>query len=71
MNQAETALHHLTGLAGLPADLPDSEIAALSSHMGSPYGRVSFLVPALKLSKTLAFWARPPVPCGHNAPVWP
>jgi hypothetical protein len=32
---------------------------------------MTFVRHAAQLSETPAFWARPPVPLGTHAPVWP
>ena len=72
---AQTA-HWLTGLGrvgnGLACEQPPgSEIKALTDQMDTPFGRLSFVRHAAILSDTPAFWARPPVPLGTHAPVWP
>jgi crotonobetainyl-CoA:carnitine CoA-transferase CaiB-like acyl-CoA transferase len=37
----------------------------------TPFGRLRHLKPALELSETPPFWARPTVPLGSHQPVWP
>jgi len=58
-------------LAGVPDDLPEEEIARLSTETAAPAGRVRHLKPVVTLSETPPFWARPPVPLGHHPPAWP
>jgi len=55
---------------GLPADLPESELAALLGEMDAPDGRIRYLKPVLGLSETPPYFARPPVPLGYHPPVW-
>jgi len=55
---------------GLPADLPESELAALFGEMDAPDGRIRYLKPVLGLSETPPYFARPPVPLGYHPPVW-
>jgi hypothetical protein len=47
------------------------EIKALLDAMDTPFGRLSFIRHAARLSETPAFWTRPPVRLGTHAPVWP
>jgi crotonobetainyl-CoA:carnitine CoA-transferase CaiB-like acyl-CoA transferase len=58
-------------LAVVPPKPSAEEIAALSTETPSPAGRIGHLKPAVQLSETPARWARPPVPLGFHAPVWP
>jgi hypothetical protein len=37
----------------------------------TPAGRLRHLAPVLRLSETPPYWARPSVPLGYHAPVWP
>jgi crotonobetainyl-CoA:carnitine CoA-transferase CaiB-like acyl-CoA transferase len=72
---AQTA-HWLAGLGrvenGFTCEEPArEEIRALTEEMDTPFGRLSFVRHAAILSDTPAFWARPPVPLGTHAPVWP
>jgi crotonobetainyl-CoA:carnitine CoA-transferase CaiB-like acyl-CoA transferase len=55
---------------GLPADLPEAELAPWLGEMRAPAGRIRYLKPALELSETPAFWSRPPVKLGYHPPVW-
>ena len=60
---------------GLPADLPEAELAPLMGEMEigtkAAGSRVRYLRPMLELSHTPPYWARPPVPLGTHAPEWP
>jgi crotonobetainyl-CoA:carnitine CoA-transferase CaiB-like acyl-CoA transferase len=72
---AQTA-HWLTQLGRLPKgfDCPDpshADVADLLDKMDTPQGRLTFVKHAALLSETPAFWARPPVPLGTHAAVWP
>jgi crotonobetainyl-CoA:carnitine CoA-transferase CaiB-like acyl-CoA transferase len=49
--------------AGDPADL--------CVETETPFGRLRHLKPALELSETPPYWARPTVPLGSHQPVWP
>ena len=57
--------------AGAPAELPDDAIARITLETLSPLGRIRHLAPVARMSETPAYWARPPVPLGHDAPAWP
>jgi hypothetical protein len=46
-------------------------VADLLEEMDTPQGRLTFVKHAAILSETPAMWARPPVPLGASAPVWP
>jgi hypothetical protein len=39
-------------------------------EVDSPFGRVRAAAPAERMSQTPAFYARPPVPIGSDAPRW-
>jgi hypothetical protein len=58
-------------IADLPADLPEAEIAAMSLTSRSPLGVIRHLAPVARLARTPAHLDRPPVPNGHDQPVWP
>jgi len=55
----------------VPAQLPQEELARLTTETASPAGRIGHLKPVVQLSETPPFWARPPVPLGHHRPQWP
>ena len=57
------------GFAG--PDPKSADIADLLAETDTPLGRLTFVRHAAQLSETPAFWARPPVPLGTHAPVWP
>jgi crotonobetainyl-CoA:carnitine CoA-transferase CaiB-like acyl-CoA transferase len=44
--------------------------AELCVETETPFGRLRHLKPALELSETPPFWARPTVPLGSHQPVW-
>jgi crotonobetainyl-CoA:carnitine CoA-transferase CaiB-like acyl-CoA transferase len=72
---AQTA-HWLTRLGRLPNgfDCPDpkhADVTDLLDEMDTPQGRLTFVKHAAVLSETPALWARPPVPLGTHAAVWP
>jgi crotonobetainyl-CoA:carnitine CoA-transferase CaiB-like acyl-CoA transferase len=58
-------------LAGVPEEFTTAEIARWSTETDTPVGRLRHLAPVLRLSETPPYWARPSVPLGHHAPVWP
>jgi crotonobetainyl-CoA:carnitine CoA-transferase CaiB-like acyl-CoA transferase len=58
-------------LAGVPDELSEAEIQALCTETDAPDGKVRHLKPVVGLSETPPYWARPPVPLGFHAPVWP
>ena len=58
-------------LAGLAADLPDAEIAALCTEVDAPDGRIRYLAPIVRMSETPPRWDRPPVPLGYHQAAWP
>jgi hypothetical protein len=47
------------------------DIGDLLEAADTPFGRVSYLRHAGVLSETPPAWARPAVPLGTHAPVWP
>ena len=55
----------------LPAELPPDELKGLLTEHESPAGRITHLAPVVQMSETPARWARPAVPRGYHAPVWP
>jgi crotonobetainyl-CoA:carnitine CoA-transferase CaiB-like acyl-CoA transferase len=58
-------------LQDVPADFTSEEIEAWSMTSQTPAGKLRHLGPALRLSETPPYWARPSVPLGYNEPVWP
>jgi len=46
------------------------DLSDLYVHYDSPAGRLSQFKPALELSETPPYWARPAVPLGTHAPAW-
>ncbi len=68
--------HWLAGLGRLPdgfkcPDQTRDSVEDLMQEMPTPLGHLSFVSHAATLSATPAHWARPPVPLGTSAPVWP
>jgi len=57
--------------AGAPRELPAEEIERITQESRSPLGAIRHLAPVARMSATMPYWARPPVPLGHDAPVWP
>lgn len=55
----------------LPAEFPAEVLKPLMMEHDSPWGRVTHLAPAVKLSETPGRWARPAAPRGSHAAVWP
>ena len=53
------------------ADQSLADIGDLLAICESPFGRLTHVAPAARLSETEAFWARPPVPAGTHEAVWP
>ncbi len=58
-------------LRDVPEDFTAEEIAQWSTFSDLSIGRVSHLAPALQLSETQPYWARPAVPLGYHEPAWP
>lgn len=51
-------------------DLGAEEIERLTMETISPLGRIRHLRPVAVLSETPARWTQPPVPLGHDRPLW-
>src|SRR3984893_4484237 len=58
-------------LKGVPAEFTASELEHWSTVSKTPSGRLRHLKPAVQLSETPPYWARPSVPLGYHRPVWP
>jgi crotonobetainyl-CoA:carnitine CoA-transferase CaiB-like acyl-CoA transferase len=58
------------GFESLPEELPESELAPWMAEMDAPDGRIRYLKPALGLSETPPYFARPPVPLGYHPASW-
>ena len=58
------------GFQGLPDELSDAELAPWMAEMDAPDGRIRYLKPALGLSETPPYFARPPVPLGYHPASW-
>ena len=53
------------------ADQKPADVADLLTERDSPFGRLTHVLPAARLSETPASWSRPAVPTGTHAPAWP
>jgi crotonobetainyl-CoA:carnitine CoA-transferase CaiB-like acyl-CoA transferase len=60
---------HLLG--DVPKEFTAAERERWSMTSDTPAGRLRHLAPVLRLSETPPYWARPSVPLGYHAPVWP
>jgi hypothetical protein len=58
-------------LKGIPAEFTASELERWSTVSETPSGRLRHLKPAVQLSESPPYWARPSVPLGYHRPVWP
>src|SRR3984893_9618706 len=58
-------------LKDIPAEFTASELERWSTVSETPSGRLGHLRPAVQLSETPPYWARPSVPLGYHRPVWP
>src|SRR5256714_3891715 len=58
-------------LTDIPAEFTASELERWSTVSETPSGRLGHLRPAVQLSETPPYWARPSVPLGSHGPVWP
>jgi len=48
-----------------------ADVGDLLAERDTPFGRLTHVVPAARLSETPASWSRPAVPLGTHEPVWP
>jgi hypothetical protein len=58
-------------LKDIPAEFTASELERWSTVSETPSGRLGHLKPAVQLSETPPYWARPSVPLGYHCAVWP
>jgi len=58
-------------LKDVPSEFSAEELDRWSMVSNTPSGPLRHLKPVVQLSETPAYWARPSVPLGHHAPVWP
>jgi crotonobetainyl-CoA:carnitine CoA-transferase CaiB-like acyl-CoA transferase len=58
-------------IRGVANELPDDYLASITTNTASPLGMIQHLAPVAQMSATPPRWQRPPVPLGHDAPVWP
>ena len=59
-----------TPFDGVPADVPEAELAQYCAEMDAPVGRLTYLKPAIQLSHTPGEWTQPPVPLGTHEARW-
>jgi crotonobetainyl-CoA:carnitine CoA-transferase CaiB-like acyl-CoA transferase len=67
----ERGLLDAAAAAAVPRELPEDEIERITQRSPSPHGLIRHLAPVARMSETPPRWMRPPVPLGHDAPVWP
>jgi len=60
-----------SALRDVPKDFTPEEIERWSMTSDTPDGKLRHLAPVIRLSETPPRWARPTVPLGTHAPVWP
>jgi crotonobetainyl-CoA:carnitine CoA-transferase CaiB-like acyl-CoA transferase len=58
-------------LKDVPAEFTGEELDRWSTVSQTPSGPLRHLKPAVQLSETPPYWARPSVPLGYHQPVWP
>ena len=58
-------------LKDVSKEFTPGELERWSTTSQTPVGRLRHLAPVVRLSETPPRWARPSVPLGYNAPVWP
>jgi crotonobetainyl-CoA:carnitine CoA-transferase CaiB-like acyl-CoA transferase len=68
---AERGLLDAATIADVPKELPDAEIARLTTETASPLGAIRHIKPVAQMPETPPRWTRSPVPLGHDEPEWP
>ena len=58
-------------LKDVPGEFVADEVERWSTVSKTPSGELRHLKPAVQLSETPAYWARPSVPLGYHPPAWP
>jgi len=58
-------------LENVPAEFSADELERWSTVSETPSGSLRHLKPAVELSETPPYWARPSVPLGYHPPAWP
>jgi len=58
-------------LKDISAEFTAGELERWSTVSETPAGRLRHLKPAVQLSETAPYWARPSVPLGYHRPIWP
>ncbi|HML12030.1 MAG TPA: CoA transferase [Xanthobacteraceae bacterium] len=60
-----------SALTDVPGEFTADELEHWSTVSETPSGSLTHLKPAVQLSETPPYWARPSVPLGYHRPVWP
>lgn len=63
--------HGTIAASGVEADALEAELAGYCAEMDSPIGRLRYLAPVIRLSRTPGHWSRPPVALGTHRAEWP
>jgi hypothetical protein len=58
-------------LKDVPAEFAPDELQRWSTVSKTPSGELRHLKPAVRLSETSPYWARPSVPLGYHPAAWP
>jgi hypothetical protein len=58
-------------LKDVPAECTADESERWSTVSETPSGKLRHLKPAVQLSETPPYWARPSLPLGYHQPAWP
>jgi crotonobetainyl-CoA:carnitine CoA-transferase CaiB-like acyl-CoA transferase len=53
-----------------PKELPPERLAELMTARDTPFGRLRYLAPAVRLSRTPGFWDLPTAPLANDRPEW-
>jgi crotonobetainyl-CoA:carnitine CoA-transferase CaiB-like acyl-CoA transferase len=53
-----------------PKELPSERLAELMTSRETPFGRLRYLAPAVRLSRTPGFWELPTAPLANDRPEW-
>src|ERR1043166_338183 len=60
-----------SALKDVPAEFAPDEVQRWSTVSKTPLGELRHLKPAVQLSETPPYWARPSVPLGYHPAAWP
>jgi len=69
-------MYEVRARLGDDRDVPDAnpkaaDLTDLLAEHQTAFGMVRAIVPALRIGDAATAWARPPVPLGSDAPIWP